>query len=108
MARSWGKDVYWNNKRWLRSNYPEGVGVDDKDYLRMDSIPAVKWQSSGGMAHSYGYDRTEEKAEKYKRKGKHRSSYASESSDSDSDSSWLIVSHGGNLLDINNSSKNKN
>ncbi|WP_136464775.1 alpha-L-fucosidase [Flagellimonas onchidii] len=66
MSREWGKDVYWNNKRWTRSNYPQGAGVDEKDYLRMDSIPDVKWQSSGGMAHSYGYDRTEDIAEKYK------------------------------------------
>lgn len=66
MAQDWGKEVYWNNKRWARSNYPQGAGVDEKDYLRMDSIPSVKWQSSGGMAHSYGYDRTEDNGGKYK------------------------------------------
>jgi alpha-L-fucosidase len=45
---------------------PPGVDVDEKDYLRMEAIPPVKWQSSGEMAHSYGYNRTEERADKYK------------------------------------------
>ncbi len=66
LAKGWGKEVYWNNKRWRRSNYPEGAGVDEKDYLRTNDISPIKWQSSGGMAHSYGYDRTEDDASKYK------------------------------------------
>lgn len=66
MGKSWGKEVYWNNKRWQRSNYPQGAGVDEKDYLRMNDIPSIKWQSSGGMAHSYGFDRTEDNLGRYK------------------------------------------
>ncbi|MEC3908486.1 alpha-L-fucosidase [Tamlana sp. 2201CG12-4] len=89
MAKDWGKEVYWNNKRWSRNNYPAGAGVDEKDYLRLDSIPPVKWQSSGGMAHSYGYDRTEDDEGKYK------------SSEKLVETLIDVVSKGGNfLLDI--------
>ena len=89
MAKGWGKEVYWNNKKWSRNNYPAGAGVNEKDYLRMDSIPAVKWQSSGGMAHSYGYDRTEDNEGKYK------------SSEKLVETLVDVVSKGGNfLLDI--------
>lgn len=66
LADTWGKKVYFNNKKWKRFNYPEGIGVSEKDYLRLNEISDIKWQSSGGMAHSYGYDRTEEDASKYK------------------------------------------
>jgi len=61
-----GQKVYWNNKKWTRNNYPEGCGVDEKDYLNNKDIREQVWQSSGGMCHSYGYDRTEENADKYK------------------------------------------
>ena len=60
------KRFYFNNKTWKKFNYPEGIGVSEKDYLRLDEINPIKWQSSGGMAHSYGYDRTEDDKEKYK------------------------------------------
>ncbi|MCT4647996.1 MAG: alpha-L-fucosidase [Carboxylicivirga sp.] len=66
MSEQWGKPVYWNNKKWTRNNYPEGCGVDEKDYLKNNKIREQIWQSSGGMCHSYGYDRTEESADKYR------------------------------------------
>eukprot|EP00957_Ditylum_brightwellii_P002735 210043-Ditylum_brightwellii.AAC.1 len=46
------------------------------------------------------------KLKKYKKqRGKRKGSYESESSDSDSNSSWLLVNHGGEVLEINNSNK---
>ena len=66
MAEEWGKPVYFNNKRWKRSNYPAGAGVDEKDYLRIDAISKTPWHSSGGMDHSYGYDRSEDAVDSYK------------------------------------------
>ena len=65
-AEAWGRPVYFNNKKWQRSNYPAGIGVDDKDYLRLEEISPRTWLSTGGMAHSYGYDRTEEAGNKYR------------------------------------------
>lgn len=66
MAQRWGKEVYFNNKRWRRSNYPDGAGVDEKDYLRMSTISPIKWHSSGGMDHSYSYDVGEDERDSYK------------------------------------------
>ena len=66
LGQAWGKPVYFNNKRWHRSNYPPGVGVDEKDYLRIDAISDIPWHSSGGMDHSYGYDRSEDERDSYK------------------------------------------
>ena len=61
----WGKEVYVNNKgRYL--NWPEGVGVREKDNLKLDII-GPKWQSCTTFGSSFGYLEVEEKNDSYKK-----------------------------------------
>ncbi len=66
MASDLGIVGYFNNKRWLRSNYPAGIGVDERDYLQMEDISNMKWHCSGGLRLSYSFDRTEDGADSYR------------------------------------------
>jgi alpha-L-fucosidase len=64
-AQKWGKAVYLNNKGRVL-NFPPGLGCLERDYMNVDSILTQKWQNPSGMAHSYGFDRNEEREDRYK------------------------------------------
>lgn len=61
----WGKEVYVNNKGRY-PNWPEGVGVREKDNLKLDII-GPKWQSCTTFGSSFGYLEVEEKNDSYKK-----------------------------------------
>jgi alpha-L-fucosidase len=64
-GEEWGKEVYVNNKgKYL--NWPEGVGVREKDNLKLDII-GPKWQSCTTFGSSFGYLDREEKNDSYKK-----------------------------------------
>ncbi len=60
----WNKKVYFNNKGGT-PNWPEGVGIYEKDNLSLPSI-GPRWQNPATLGRSYGYRSIEDKYDLYK------------------------------------------
>lgn len=62
--REWKKEVYFNNKGGTQ-NWPDGVGVREKDNLSFPTI-GPRWQNPASLGRSYGYRESEEVRDQYK------------------------------------------
>jgi alpha-L-fucosidase len=67
ISRTWGKEVYLNNKgQEGKLNWPDEVGCYERDGMLLDEPSKQKWQCPMTMGNAWFYSSQEEKENKYK------------------------------------------